>query len=85
MPGLPDDMQPLLREVNRTIDQVLNPERDRTTPPRWAYVLVVAPANLEPPVMAELFYNCSVDSVRVVLIEGAARLAGRVSDVAGNG
>jgi hypothetical protein len=68
----------MLRQVGRTIDAILNPDGER----RLGFVLVVAPI-AEPPVKAEILMNVTTKSARVVLLEGVARLEGRVVEKGG--
>lgn len=70
---IPDQMLPLLKSVGDTIDQVLNGSEPR----QYGYVLVIAPLG-EPPVQAEVIYNVTHETVRLVLVEGLARIDGRL-------
>lgn len=78
--NVPNEMLPLLREIGQAAHQVLNPDPG---PVRFAYILIVAPVGLTPPVNCEILSNATPDSVRVMLLEAAARAEGRVFHDAG--
>lgn len=71
-------MQPLLRAISETIESTLNTSEPR----KWGYVLIVAPLT-EPPVRAEVLMNVTHESARIVMIEGVARIDGRLIEEGG--
>lgn len=77
---VPDDLMPLLREIGEAAHRVLNPD---SGPTKIAYILIVAPVGLVPPVQCEILSNATPESVRVMLLEAAARTEGRVFHNAG--
>ena len=78
--SLPEEMLPLVREIGQAAHQVLNPDPG---PTRFAYILIVAPVGLAPPVNCEILSNATPESVRVMLLEAAARSEGRIFHNAG--
>lgn len=76
---IPDDMIPLLREIGEAAHKVLNPGLAIN----YAYILIVAPAGVAPPVQCEILSNAKPESVRVMLLEAAARSEGRLFHEAG--
>lgn len=72
-----DEIAPILKEVSRTIDQVLNGMQPVER--RWAYVVMVAPFGGEPPIEMEVLHNVTDESLRLILREAHARAEGRLS------
>jgi hypothetical protein len=80
MNALPEEVMPLLREIGQAIHATLNPDEG---PTKVAYILMVAPSGLQPPVQCEMLSNATPETVRTMLLEAAARLQGRLIHEAG--